>query len=171
MEHLGASIALVRVPDPEEMNAVARVVQLSETASLYAQYTDASMFGSDVWALIQQGKMITAHHYVSAQRVRTLFRREFDAVWKKIDVLVTPTTPIAAPLLEDVTIQIGAVTENARMASTRLVRAINLIGEPALSMPCGNTAEGLPIGMQLVGPPFSEPKLLQIAQTLEGRLT
>jgi aspartyl-tRNA(Asn)/glutamyl-tRNA(Gln) amidotransferase subunit A len=170
MQHEGALVTEVRVPDPNEMNAVARVVQLSETASLYAQYTDSSMFGSDVWALIQQGKMIPAHEYVSAQRIRTLLRREFDTLWKNVDILVTPTTPITAPLIDQNEVLIGSETENTRMAATRLVRAINLIGEPALSMPCGKTATGLPVGLQLIAAPFDESKLLQVAKALEPLL-
>ena len=50
------------------------------------------------------------------------------------------------------------------MASTRFARAINLVGEPALSLPCGNDSVGLPIGMQLISAPFTEPKLLQIGE-------
>ncbi len=153
------------------MNAVARVVQLSETAALYAHYSDPKLFGQDVWALIQQGKMISAHEYVNAQRLRTLFRREFDALWQKIDVLATPTTPTAAPHIDEITVQIGTEREDTRMASTRLVRAINLMGEPALSMPCGKTAASLPIGLQLITAPFTDARLLQIASALEPALT
>lgn len=109
-----------------------------------------------------------AHEYVNAQRVRRLLRRDFDAVWEAVDVLVTPTTPVAAPRSDETAVRIGAETENARMASTRLVRSINYLGEPALSMPCGQTSAGLPIGLQLISAPFTEPKLLQIAKTLES---
>ncbi len=170
MERLGASVSRVQVPAPEEMNAAARIVQLSETAALYAHYHDPTLFGTDVWALIQQGKLISGHEYVNAQRIRTLFRREFDRLWQDIDVLVTPTTPIAAPLLDETTVQIGPEREDARMASTRLVRAINFIGEPALSIPCGNTSAGLPIGLQLIAAPFAEARLLQLAKAIESRL-
>ncbi len=167
MERLGASVSEVRICDPNEINATARVVQLSETAALYQHYSDPKLFGEDVWALIQQGKMISAHEYVNGQRIRTLFRREFDALWRNIDVLATPTTPITAPLIEDATVQIGSEREDTRMAATRLVRAINFLGEPALSLPCGKTTAGLPIGLQLISRPFSEPQLLQIARTIE----
>jgi aspartyl-tRNA(Asn)/glutamyl-tRNA(Gln) amidotransferase subunit A len=54
------------------------------------------------------------------------------------------------------------------MASTRLVRAINFLGEPALSMPCGKAGTGLPIGLQLITGPFTDPKLLQIARIFLG---
>ena len=57
MARLGATLVDVRIPDPGEMNAAARTVQLSETAALYAQQTDPKLFGEDVWLLIQQGKL------------------------------------------------------------------------------------------------------------------
>jgi aspartyl-tRNA(Asn)/glutamyl-tRNA(Gln) amidotransferase subunit A len=171
MHRLGASVSELWVPDPDEINAAARIIQFSESAALYGQHDNPKLFGGDTWALIQQGKMIAGHEYVNAQRARSLFRREFDALWEKIDVLVTPTTPIAAPRLEETTVRIGGTQEDTRMASTRLVRGINLLGEPALSLPCGETAAGLPIGLQLISAPFTEPQLLQIARTLERVLS
>lgn len=166
----GASLIDVQLPDMHEATAAARIIQYSETAALYAHHTDAALFGTDVWALIQQGKIVAAHEYVNAQRIRTLFRRDFNALWQKIDILAAPTTPVSAPLVVEATVQIGSQREDTRMASTRLVRAINFLGEPALSIPCGKTRNGLPIGLQLISPPFSEPKLLQVARALEPLL-
>ncbi|HTU43737.1 MAG TPA: amidase [Bryobacteraceae bacterium] len=170
MAQHGASVIELRVPDIAEASVAARIVQLCETASLYARYTDQHLFGADVWRLIQQGKSIAGHEYVSAQRIRTLFRREFDSLWKQIDVLATPTTPMPAPPLIEETVEIDGQQEDTRAAATRLVRAINFIGEPALSLPCGTTTAGLPIGLQLIAPPFAEPQLLQIAKTVEALL-
>ena len=76
----------------------------------------------------------------------------------------------AAPRIEETTVRIGDTEEDTRMASTRLVRGINLLGEPALSLPCGKTAAALPIGLQLISAPFTESQLLQIARTLERAL-
>jgi len=171
MEQLGASIHTVDLPDLNAINATARVVQLSETAALYGDQKDPSLFGGDLWSLIQQGKLIAAHEYVNAQRLRTLFRRDFNRVWEQVDVLATPTTPIVAPRLEENTVKMGDADEDTRLASTRLVRAINFLGEPALSMPCGKTGSNLPIGLQLISAPWTEPLLLQIARTLEARLS
>ncbi|MGH9697210.1 MAG: amidase family protein, partial [Bryobacteraceae bacterium] len=148
-------------------NVIARVIQLAETAAVYARRRERTMFGDDVWALIEQGRMITAEEYINAQRLRTLFRREFDALWQKIDILAAPSTPVTAPRLEETTVQIGAQEEDTRLASTRLTRPINLVGEPALSLPCGKDSLGLPIGLQLIGAPFSEPRLLQVAKMIE----
>jgi aspartyl-tRNA(Asn)/glutamyl-tRNA(Gln) amidotransferase subunit A len=170
MERLGAAMVDVNLPDMNEANAAARVVQLSETAAIYVNHTNPSMFGEDVWALLEQGRMIMGHEYVNAQRIRTLFRQNFDEIWQKIDVLAAPTTPITAPLLEQDNVLIGDAEENARIATTRLVRSINFLGEPALSMPCGKSSNGMPIGLQLISAPFTEGHLLQIAKTLEAVL-
>lgn len=170
MQSAGAEIIDVQVPDMAEVNLASRIVQLAEFASLHINQKDENPFGVDVWPLLEQGRTIAGHEYVNAQRLRTIFRSEMDALWQKVEVLVTPTTPIVAPEVGRDNTFINGVKENVRMASTRLVRGINYLGEPALSMPCGVTLSGLPVGLQLIGAPFTEPKLLQIAKTLEGML-
>jgi aspartyl-tRNA(Asn)/glutamyl-tRNA(Gln) amidotransferase subunit A len=171
MQRRNATLIDVRVPDLNDANTAAKIVQYSEVAALYVQYNNPVLFGSDVWDLIQQGKRIAGHEYVNAQRIRTLFRRDFDALWKNIDVLVAPTTPVTAPVIDTASIRIGDEEENTRMATTRLVRAINFLGEPALSIPCGKDRSGMPVGLQLIGPPFSEPELLQIGNAVETFLS
>ncbi|MBV9761807.1 MAG: amidase [Acidobacteriaceae bacterium] len=168
MEGRGARLIEVDLPNMADLYTTARIVQLAETASLYARYTDGALFGPDVWRLIQQAKSIAAHEYVNAQRIRTLFRRGFDRLWTRIDALATPATPMPAPLLEQESIDFGKTQEETRAAATRLVRGINLIGEPALSLPCGATADGLPFGLQLIAPPFADARLLQIGRAVEA---
>jgi aspartyl-tRNA(Asn)/glutamyl-tRNA(Gln) amidotransferase subunit A len=170
MERLGAVVKEVQTPSLDELNTIARIIQMAETAALYTHHTDPTRFGADVWALIEQGRRLMAHEYVNAQRIRTLFRRQFDALWQQVDVLVTPTTPIVAPLVTEDVVQIGSESEDARLATTRLVRSINLIGEPALSLPCGKAGNGMPIGLQLISAPFTESYLLQIGKTVERHL-
>jgi aspartyl-tRNA(Asn)/glutamyl-tRNA(Gln) amidotransferase subunit A len=170
MERLGASVIEVQTPDLDQINTVARIIQMSETAAIYVNHRNPAEFGADVWALIEQGRKLAAHEYVNAQRVRTLLRRDFDVLWQQVDLLVTPTTPITAPLLTEDLVQIGSVSEDTRLATTRLVRSINLLGEPALSLPCGKAKNGMPIGLQLISAPFTEPRLLQIGKTLERHL-
>jgi aspartyl-tRNA(Asn)/glutamyl-tRNA(Gln) amidotransferase subunit A len=164
---LGATVGEVDLPDFNGITAAARIVQMAEAGALYIDYHDASMFGKDVWANIQQGREILGHEYVNAQRLRTLYRKQFDQIWRTLDVIVSPTTPITAPLLTETTVQIKGQSEDVRLASTRLVRAWNFLGEPAMSLPCGQDSRGLPIGMQLVSAPFSDARLLQIAKTME----
>jgi aspartyl-tRNA(Asn)/glutamyl-tRNA(Gln) amidotransferase subunit A len=114
--------------------------------------------------------MIMGHEYVNAQRLRTLFRRQFDELWTKVDVLVGPTTPMTAPLLEQNTVMIEGEEENVRMAATRLVRAINLLGEPALSIPCGIGNDGMPVALQLIAAPFREATLVRVGKTVEQKM-
>jgi aspartyl-tRNA(Asn)/glutamyl-tRNA(Gln) amidotransferase subunit A len=166
LRRLGAEVRDVETPDFREMNATARVAQLAETAAIYVNRHDKTQFGDDVWALLEQGRMIMGHEYVNAQRLRTLFRREFDELWTKVDVLVGATTPMTAPLLEQTTVMIQGEEENVRMAATRLVRAINLLGEPALSMPCGKGSDGMPVGLQLIARPYGEKTLVRVGKRL-----
>jgi aspartyl-tRNA(Asn)/glutamyl-tRNA(Gln) amidotransferase subunit A len=170
MESHGAALVEVQVPDFAEINVVARLVQLAEVAAVYWEQKDAKLFGKDVWSLLEQGRMVTGHEYINGQRLRTLFRREMDRLWEKIDILATPTTPMVAPPIDAQTVKIGNREESVRMASTRLMRGINYLGEPAISMPSGKAECGLPIGLQLISAPYADEKLLAIAKTLEGML-
>jgi aspartyl-tRNA(Asn)/glutamyl-tRNA(Gln) amidotransferase subunit A len=171
----GASVEFVEVPDMEGINATARVILLSEASAQYAPYlkdhsATRPLFGDDVYALIAQGTAIPATAYVNAQRLRRHYQEEFARVFDHIDLLLTPTTPTAAPRIGERTIEIEGVTQDVRIASTRLVRGINLLGLPAISIPCGFTSEGLPIGAQLIARPFADQDLLNAAAYVEQYL-
>ena len=77
---------------------------------------------------------------------------------------------MTAPLLEQKTVSIQGQEENVRMAATRLVRAVNLLGEPALSIPCGKGSDGMPVGLQLIAAPFAEKMLVKVGKRLEVAL-
>jgi aspartyl-tRNA(Asn)/glutamyl-tRNA(Gln) amidotransferase subunit A len=171
MEKLGAHAVEIQVPDIAAINATQIVIQLAEVSALYTHERDASRFSPATWNLLEQGRLIQATEYVNAQRLRSIFRREFNAVWQQVHLLAVPVTPITAPLMTDTTININGVDEDVRMASTRLMRTGNLLGDPALAMPCGKSKSGLPIGLQLLGAPFSEPLLLRVGGTLEAVLS
>lgn len=170
-ESLGAEIVDLAVPDIAEMTAASRIILWAEAAAVHVNHRDPKQFGEDLWALMEQGRMVSGVDYVNAQRLRSIYRTQFDAIWQEVDVIATPTTPVVAPAIGQKEVEINGQKEDVRLASTRLVRAINLLGEPALSMPCGKSKGGLPIGLQLIAAPFAEPKLLQIARTLEEALT
>jgi aspartyl-tRNA(Asn)/glutamyl-tRNA(Gln) amidotransferase subunit A len=167
-EKNGFRIVPVRVPDIETLNAVGRVILLAEASALYESRLDRpDLFGADVLSLLEQGRLVPATAYVNAQRLRKAFAREFHALFTKIDTLFTPTTPIPAPLIGEAEVNIGDDREDARLASTRFVRGFNVLGLPALSVPCGRTRAGLPIGLQIVGRAFEDEFLLDIAAALE----
>jgi aspartyl-tRNA(Asn)/glutamyl-tRNA(Gln) amidotransferase subunit A len=167
-ESLGAVVTQVRLPDMEALNAIARIVLLAEASAVAEQYPqDRGLYGADVRALLDQGRLVPATDYINAQRLRRQMRREFDKVWKEVDCLITPATPIPAPRAGDTTVRLGGREEDVRLAATRLVRGMNALGFPALSLPCGLSAAGLPVGMQIIGPAFEEALLLRVGAALE----
>ncbi len=136
---LGARVVEVRVPDMEALNAIARVIQLSEAAAVLRPHLHRREdFGTDVWALLVQGRLIPAADYVDAQRLRKIFAAEFRKLWTGVDCIFTPTTPIAAPKIGELTAQIGGTEEDVRQAATRLTRGFNVLGIPALALPAGS---------------------------------
>jgi len=167
-ESLGACILPVRVPDIEAVNAVGRVILLAEASALTEKYIgNRDQFGSDVLALLDQGRLLPATDYVNAQRLRRMMQRDFAHLWSQVDCLFTPTTPMAAPKIGEKTAQLGDFVEDVRLAATRLVRGINVLGLPAISIPCGRDRLGLPVGLQIVGRPFDEALILRVAAALE----
>lgn len=170
MERLGGQPVEVEVPDPDAINAIHRVIQMADVSALYIHETDPARFSSNAWNLLEQGRLILGTEYVNAQRLRTVIRREFNALWQQIHVLAVPTTPVTAPLITEDAVRINGVEEDTRMASTRFMRMANTTGDPSLSMPCGKATNGMPIGLQLISRPFSEAFLLNLARTLEESL-
>jgi aspartyl-tRNA(Asn)/glutamyl-tRNA(Gln) amidotransferase subunit A len=168
-EKAGGRIVRVRVPDPAHINAIGRVILLAEVSALMDPYKDRRAdIGPDVQALLDQGRLILATDYVNAQRLRRKYQREWSKLWGGIDVLFTPTAPIFAPLIGQTEISWGEkddATEDVRLATTRLVRGINVLGLPALSIPLHN--KGLPAGLQIIAPPMREDIALTAGTLLE----
>jgi aspartyl-tRNA(Asn)/glutamyl-tRNA(Gln) amidotransferase subunit A len=166
-EELGARVVPVEVPDIEALNRAGLVILLSEAAAVHqAHLKRRGDFGADVLALLDQGALVPAADYVNAQRLRKLLLTEFHALFRGIDCLLTPTTPITAPRIGQTEITLDGVTHDTRMLTTRLVRGFNVLGFPALSIPCGASPDGLPIGLQLAARPFEENLLLMLGEAL-----
>lgn len=165
---LGAEIKPVRTPDMEAVNAIARLILLAEASAVHeAHLKDRHRFGADVLALLEQGQLLAATDYVNAQRLRRQISRSFHQLWEQVDCIITPTTPNTAPRVGEKTVYLGGRDEDVRLATTRLVRGFNLLGYPALSIPCGLSSAGLPIGMQVIGPFFQESLVLRVGAALE----
>jgi aspartyl-tRNA(Asn)/glutamyl-tRNA(Gln) amidotransferase subunit A len=169
-EQMGAAVVPVRLPDLDELNVVARLLLLSEaTAAHSANLARREMFGSDVLALLDQGRLISASDYVNAQRLRRKLTASFNAIWKQVDCLIIPGTPTAAPKIGQNQIEIDGVTDDVRLVATRLMRGINVLGWPALSLPSGFAASGLPVGIQILARPNSDKIVLLAGAALEDR--
>jgi aspartyl-tRNA(Asn)/glutamyl-tRNA(Gln) amidotransferase subunit A len=105
--------------------------------------------------------LIPAVDYVNARRMQTVVRGTFAAALERADVLVTPALP-CAPL------RVGeAMSREPAVAWNRLLTPFNLAGLPAVSVPCGFDEAGMPVGLQVVGRPFAEARLLRVARAVE----
>ncbi len=162
----GATLVPITVPDPSEINVVSRVILLSEASALMEPYLHRRAdFGADVLALLDQGRFLAATDYVNAQRLRRVYQQEWAKLWADVDCIFTPTAPIVAPKIGEPNVIIDGVSEDVRLATTRFVRAANVLGFPAISIPLPVT--GLPVGLQIMAAPFGEAKLLSIAHAVE----
>ncbi len=164
LEAAGAILTPIAVPDPAAINLIGRVILLSEVSALMEPFRNRRPeIGSDVQALIDQGRFLSATEYLDAQRLRRRYRDEWNRLWSHVDVVFTPTAPIVAPKIGQDVIEWGGniPSEDVRLATTRLVRAINVLGLPAVSIPL--PVSDLPIGMQIIGQPGHDEDLLAIA--------
>jgi aspartyl-tRNA(Asn)/glutamyl-tRNA(Gln) amidotransferase subunit A len=125
-------------------------------------------FGTEVRRRIMIGTYVLSSgykdaYYVKALKVRRLVKGDYDAAFEKCDVVIGPTTPTAA-------FKVGEKADDplAMYLSDVYTVAANLAGIPGMSIPCGFTNAGLPIGLQLLAPPFAEEKLLRIARMYES---
>jgi aspartyl-tRNA(Asn)/glutamyl-tRNA(Gln) amidotransferase subunit A len=190
LKKLGAEIKPVSLPHTEYSVAVYYIVAVAEASSnlgrfdgvrfgarasnaslreLYFESRDAG-FGQEAKRRILLGTFVLSAgyydaYYLKGQKVRTLIRQDFDKAFKEVDVILTPTAPSAA-------FKIGEKADDpiAMYLSDIFTIPVNLAGVPALSVPCGFTSAGLPIGAQLIGRPFEEESIFHAAYALEQEL-
>lgn len=129
----------------------------------------AEEYGEDVRTRLEMGAKVSATSYLQAMEVRYSFIEQFHAAMAKanVDALVVPTTPIPAPVIGEETTPVCGTNHPTRALLLRLNRPANLGGLPAVSVPCGFTPAGLPVGLQLIGAVTDEHLLLRIAIILE----
>ena len=130
---------------------------------------DPRPFSPDVRAQLQAAQAVTGVEYVRAQQVRTLLAESFAAVFADVDVLVTPTTACAAPAVPVEAWTGGLLDEGLVRKLTAYTLPANLVGLPAATVPVGVTAEGLPVGLQLVGARGRDADVLRLAAHLENQ--
>ncbi len=118
-------------------------------------------FGEDVRRRLQDGAKTTSTEYALARRTQAEIRKRFESFFESYDFLILPTTPIPAPTIDGH----DAVEQAARL--TRFTAPFNLAGLPALSLPCGFSASGLPLGLQIVSRAWSDAKTLNAGYAFE----
>jgi len=187
LEKNGAIVEEVSLPHTAYAVAVYYIVATAEASSNLARYdgmrfgyrapardltetymaSRAEGFGAEVKRRIMLGTYALSAgyydaYYFKAQQVRALIKRDFDDVFRRFDVIITPTAPTTA-------FTIGEKTEDPLQMylSDIYTISVNLAGLPALSLPCGFDAHHLPIGMQIIGKPFDEATIFDLAYGYE----
>lgn len=163
---LGAERVEIALPHLEEVVGAHRATIFSEASSYYQPFLAdrADKFDPGILTLLQGGLFLPAVDYLKAQRVRRLVRRAWADVFRKVDCLATPTTPIVATRFGQETADLPGGEKSLLRAYLDLTLPFNFSGHPALSVPCGFSGDRLPIGLQLVGRPFEEAVLLRLAE-------
>jgi len=167
---LGAAIVRVEVPDLPQLSDLSRVLVYVEAAAVHDEQLrmHASGYSPQVRIRAATGLAIPPQVYQRALALRTPALREFvSTVLAACDVLHLPTLPIAGPTLADTAVGGGAPMWQKIAAMVPCTAPFNYLGLPALSMPCGFTANGVPTGFQLVARPYGEATLLRVAQAYE----
>jgi aspartyl-tRNA(Asn)/glutamyl-tRNA(Gln) amidotransferase subunit A len=117
---------------------------------------------------LEMGRYVLAEDYVRALAGREALRGEVDAALAQHDALIVPTLPIPAPAIGATTVRIGSADVPIRNAMLRLTQPFNVTGHPAISMPCGRNAAGLPCALQLIGCRGQTDALLRVARACEA---
>lgn len=164
-EELGAHIGEVEVPMLEYAGPSQRTIMLSEAFTYHAPNLRSrpEEFGVMVRAQFRMGGLYSSSDYVQAQRVRNVLKRQFGQLMQRVDVVVSPTMSNPAPSFAE-----SDAMTTARMPS--FTGPYNLTGMPAISVPCGFTSAGLPVGLQIAGRPFDEPTVFRAAYTYQQRV-
>jgi aspartyl-tRNA(Asn)/glutamyl-tRNA(Gln) amidotransferase subunit A len=170
MAAAGATIVDVDIPHADQARHAQRITMLSEAYAYHEPDLQArpELYGKYTRRSFQVGAFFTAADYVQAQRIRPLIRAECAAAFgdrsdpsgAAVDVLVVPTQPDTAFAFE-------GYDPDALLSSPTFMAIWNLTGLPAISIPCGFSTAGLPIGMQVVGRPFDEPAVFKVADAYQ----
>jgi aspartyl-tRNA(Asn)/glutamyl-tRNA(Gln) amidotransferase subunit A len=171
-ELLGARVEEVSLPRLSGAVEQATNVVVAEASAYHESQgyfpARAAEYGDDVRGHLEFGHKLLAVDYLRGIGARRDIIADFEAAFEKVDVILAPTAPISAPLVGETQVRVTGDRETAARAELlRLTRPSNISGMPAISIPCGFTREGLPVGMQLMGPRWGEARLLAIARAYE----
>jgi aspartyl-tRNA(Asn)/glutamyl-tRNA(Gln) amidotransferase subunit A len=162
-EGLEAELVEVALPLVQEAGPAVSAIMLPEALAYHHRWLAerADDYGDDVRGRLEMGAAFPAVAYVEAQRFRAMMVEQWrENVFDRVDLLLTPATAVPAPSLDEGDLQ-------ATMSLIRFTNPFNLLGTPAVSLPCGFTSAGLPIGLQIVGRWWEEGTVLRAANAYQ----
>ena len=171
LANLGAQLIPVEVPDHDHMNLIWAAALAAEAATIHRRWLRERPddYGPMVRRRIEFGLYQPATRYIEALSLRDQILRDYsEMAFAHCDVLLTPTVPFEAPLLEDIDVGDSPDMPRLVMLASRSTRPVSYLGLPALSVPCGFSDAGLPLAFQLIGRPFAEAQLCRIGDAYQG---
>jgi aspartyl-tRNA(Asn)/glutamyl-tRNA(Gln) amidotransferase subunit A len=169
LRQAGIEMVDVTIPHAGDLPAIYTHIVLAEAAAYHAPALErrADDYTPEVRSRLEVGRYILAEDYVRALKGRYLLQAEVDAAVRGCDALVLPSVAVPATRIGAETVRVGTSDEPVRNITLRLTQLFNVTGHPAITLPCGTTAEGLPIGIQLAGHAGATIALLDLAESLE----
>ena len=168
-EGLGAGSKTVEIDCLEEISAAQAITIQAEAAAVHVDTIQQhkGAIDEEVYQRLLASREVNGYEYVVAQRKRKQLVNQFNLVFQDVDILVTPTLPILPTIIGQREVEINGEKETVRHALLRLTSPTNYTGNPSLTMPCGFSKNGLPIGIQLIAKHGNEEILYQFGYALE----
>jgi len=162
-ESMGCKVEKVNVDWLEEVALARKTMALPDAVTVHRDRLNEhpEMFGDDIRRRLEEGMNISSTDYVLARRTQAEAKKRFELFFESYDFLILPTTPITAPTIE------GHDTVELAGQLMKFTGPFNLTGLPALSIPCGFTKEGLPIGLQIISRAWGDAKALNAGYAYE----
>jgi aspartyl-tRNA(Asn)/glutamyl-tRNA(Gln) amidotransferase subunit A len=169
---LGAEIEEVSIPAIEHTSAIVTNIMWAEAADYHEEWlrTRADDYGVDVRRILEAGMLVPGAHYVRSQRARAVMLGQTLDAHERCTVLVAPTAAAAAPRLGANARAVGPDSAPVDLVAAvlRFTAPFNITGQPALALPTGLSAEGMPLSMQIIGKPFDEATVIRAAAAYEA---
>lgn len=173
LREAGARISATTIPHAAEIAPIYLHLVLADAAAYHATALAERphAYTPNVRIRLEMGRHVLAEDYVRALRGRAIIQNEVTRALENVDALMLPSLSIEAPPIGAAAVPVKGGTEPVRSAMLRCTQPFNLSGHPAISIPCGTTAAGLPVGLQLVGHAGRTVDLLRVARAVERTLT
>ena len=175
MQKLGAELVEIDLPWLDYSRSVWLMMAVESAVSHEKMLSDRrSQISEELVLGMLAGQFIPARQYIKARKLQRLIKEGFAAALAQVDAIVSPSSPAVAPQIDAESLTINGVEYDLQLTRDEVLGRdtylANVTGIPAISLPCGFGEAGMPIGLQLMGRPFKEDRLYQIAHALEQSL-